>query len=298
MVDIFNDIIILYYEMDDIYSELYNLDLNGDRGNEIYLQLVNILKEKLQEEERLFKLLYDSEEYKDVYDYLMKEANPFFLRLLDYAKMFEDSDIKIDEEYDEETIRCIDEYKKLSKLCNACSRNLFLIYLSIFQEYIDSIDDEELKEKLLNLKYHNSFVNHVIENCFISCNFDVAEDNYVDLYLVADTLGLELKVCDDNILACYMSTIDIMITRLLSINDSDRDDIDKIAMLENTVCMLRACFALMSNNEYSKIENKVNDRINALENDSNSLSVELVKDIISNRDRDKKRVKKISIRCI
>jgi len=33
------DILMLYYEINNIYLELYNIYLNDDRGNEFYLQL-------------------------------------------------------------------------------------------------------------------------------------------------------------------------------------------------------------------------------------------------------------------
>ena len=58
-MDIFSDIMMLYYEMNNIYLELYKLELEGNKGSEFFLQLVGILKAKIKEEEKLLKLFYE-----------------------------------------------------------------------------------------------------------------------------------------------------------------------------------------------------------------------------------------------
>ena len=78
----------------------------------------------------------------------------------------------------------------LNKLSSVCIKNIFLIYLSFFQEYVDSVENWELKDKLLNLKYYEAFTKLEIGNLLIEHKFHVSRENYVDLYLIADILKI------------------------------------------------------------------------------------------------------------
>ena len=48
------DILMLYYEINNIYLELYKMELNYDKDNSIFIELINLLEEKVLEEKELF----------------------------------------------------------------------------------------------------------------------------------------------------------------------------------------------------------------------------------------------------
>lgn len=292
-MDIFNDIIMLYYEMNNIYLELYKLELEGNKESEFFLQLVDILKAKIKEEERLFELFYDSDQYDMVCEYVSKEENPLFMRFLDRVKIYEAFNIDIDEEDMAEEVAEKEKLMKVSRMYSACNRNIFLIYLSFFQERIDSVDPV-MREKLLSLKYYNSFTKIDMENSLIECNFDVAMENYVDLYLMSDMIKLERKLCAEIILDCCLSTIMNMVVILLSISDDDRNDYDKRALSINCQSLFRACMALLDDKEYRKVENTIYEKVKELRNKENSVSVDIIDWLIGKRRQDKTRVRKIS----
>lgn len=292
-MDIFSDIMMLYYEMNNIYLELYKLELEGNKGSEFFLQLVGILKAKIKEEEKLLKLFYDSSQYDIVCEYASQEENPLFIRFLDRIKIYEAFNIDIDEEdLDEEAVEK-EKLMKVSRMYSACNRNIFLIYLSFFQERIDSVDSI-MREKLLSLKYYNSFTKIDMENSLIGCNFDVAMENYVDLYLMSDMIKLESNLCTEIILDCCLSTIMNMVIILLSISDDDRNDYDKRALSINCQSLFRACMVLLDDKEYRMVSNTIYEKVKELRNKENGVSVDIIDWLIGKRREDKTRVRKIS----
>ena len=291
-MEILRQIMQLYYEINNIYLELYKLDLDGCRDSDDFQNLINILKEKLNEEERLFELLYDSNEYNNVCDYLEKEDNPMFARLLDYIKQYETLNNPIYEDDDDETIADIQMQIKTGKMYSACNKNVFLVYLSFLEECIDN--NEHLRKQLLGFKYYNSFICHDVETVLINNEFSVGIENYVDLYFVARGLDIPFKLRDEIIIDTCLNTIISMIKTILSISDEERDLEDKMALSLNAECMLRACLSLLSERDYKKIIKIVLSQIDELANDENVLGVNIINSYIDNRKKDKCRVKKMS----
>ena len=51
------EIFMLYYEINNIYLELYKLELDGCLDSDFFLKLINLLKEKLIEEKNIYENL-------------------------------------------------------------------------------------------------------------------------------------------------------------------------------------------------------------------------------------------------
>jgi thiaminase len=138
------DILMLYYEINNIYLELYMMELSDDRNSNMFLELIDLLSEKINEEKELFLELSENINDKE-YDVLCRldevVDNPFTKRIVDYMRFYNDSG----------------DY---AKLYVACTRNVYLIYLSFLQEYIDKIEYESLRKGILSYKYYNSFICH------------------------------------------------------------------------------------------------------------------------------------------
>lgn len=167
------ELLLLYYEINNIYLELYKLELSKNKDNAMFIEFVNLLKEKIDEEKNLVKEIIDDNE--DMYDYLYeidKEVDTAFAkRVSDYIRFNNDLNMEIESDDDIDRIN-------YTKLYIICSRNIFLIYMSFLQECIEI--DDELRERLLNFKYCNSFINHDVENSLVMNNFSVGKENYVN----------------------------------------------------------------------------------------------------------------------
>ena len=282
----------LYTKINNIYLELYSLELDGEKDSVLFLGLINELKKMLVMEESLFKTLYNSSEYCDTCEYVSLEDNPMFMRLRDYINTYENTNFEIYPDDDDETVNEMKLLDKVGKMYSACNKSIFLVYLSFLEECICAND--YLKERLLNLKYYNSFTKHDMESILVSNNFSIDEVNYVDLYLRARLLNIDIRLRDEIILDSCFTTIIGMVDVLLSINDNDRDNDDKMALSLNAECLLRGCLSLLSDRDYKKIKNKIFDRIKEFSNDKNMISVNLVNIYIDNRMKDKVRVRKLS----
>lgn len=281
------ELLLLYYEINNIYLELYKLELSKNKDNAMFIELINLLKEKIDEEKNLIKEIIDDNE--DMYDYLYeidKEVDTAFAkRVSDYIRFNNDLNMEIESEEDVDRIN-------YTKLYIICSRNIFLIYMSFLQECIEI--DDELRERLLNFKYCNSFINHDVENSLVMNNFSVGKENYVNLYFLGRLLKIDDNEVDKVILDCLRDTIVITIKQLLLISDIEYKDDDKRAISVNNQCMLKASLSIISDSEYNLFITDINNLINNCVNDKNKISMGIVDDIINDRIKNKSRVKKIS----
>lgn len=198
------------------------------------------------------------------------------------------------EEVDDEIKSEMIKNNNYAKLYVACTRNVYLIYLSFLQDYIDDLEYESLRKGLLSYKYYNSFICHDVEYSNIMNKFSVERDNYINLYLITKALKLEQKEVDKIIFQCFEDTVMETIKKILSINDIEYNSEDRLVVSINTQCMLKAGLSMLNEKEYSVLENKIFDLINEFSNDNNGISVDIVKIIIDNRKKNKSRIKKLS----
>ena len=273
------DILMLYYEINNIYLELYKMELNYDKDNSMFMELISLLNEKILEEKELFKNLNESLD-DDGYETLCRldevVDNPFTKRIVDYMRFYNDSG----------------DY---AKLYIACTRNVYLIYLSFLQEYIDKIEYESLRKGILSYKYYNSFICHDVEYSNIVNKFSIERDNYINLYMVVRMLRLDKNEIDKIIYECLEDTVITSIKKILSINDIEYSDDSRMVISINTQCMLKAGLSLFSEKEYELFKDKMFILIDSLCNDKNGISIDIINNIINDRCKFKSRVRKLSL---
>lgn len=295
-MDIFDKLIKLHKEINEIYINLCKEDINGLSYGKGYKYLVKILKEKVSEEEKLFKELFACDEYDEIKEIIFEEENSAMIRIRDYITMFESLNVKINEEDDEELVEEKMLTMKMSKLMCTCMKNIFLVYSSFLDEFITTTEVKQIKERLLTIKYYNSFTKHDMEEVLLNCQFQTPKENYVDVYLAADILGVNIKDCDRIILNMNLGIILDMITQLMDLEDSEYEDYNKVSVIINATFMIQACFALISEKDYSINQEKIYEMIEELKKDKNKNSTNIILNIINARKEYQKRVRKISMR--
>jgi len=272
------DILMLYYEINNIYLELYKMELSYDKDNSMFIELINLLNEKILEEKELFGELCSciDDEENDILCRLDEVVdNPFTKRIVDYMRFYNDSG----------------DY---AKLYVACTRNVYLIYLSFLQEYIDDREYESLRKGILSYKYYNSFICHDVEYSNIVNKFSIERDNYINLYMVVRMLKLDKEEVDRIIYECLEDTVIESIKKVLSISDIEYNDDSRRVISINTQCMLKAGLSMFSEREYELFKDKMFILIESLCTDKNGISVEIVNNIINVRKKSKSRIRKLS----
>ena len=295
-MDIFNKLLDLYSEIGDIYLNLCNEEIQGLIFGKAYKYLVSLLKEKTKEEKKLFKELYDSECFEQIKSLIFEEDNIITMRLKDYIKAHDELNVDIDGIEDEEELLDKQLSMKMSKLISTCTKNIFLVYSSFLDEYVRENNNSEIKDRIIAIKYYNSFTKHYMEEVLLDYNFNIPLENYVDVYFVAETLGIDVAECDQIILDSYIVVIEEIIEQLMSFVDSDYDDYNKLAAIMNAIFMLQACFALLSEKDYLFNEEKILEKIDELRNEKNDRSAKGILEIINMREKCQSRVMKLSFR--
>lgn len=279
------EILMLYHEINNIYLELYNLELNGSMEDNSFLELVNLLKDKVDEEMELYKNLnnsLDEDEFDYLYNFNKTVDNLFAERITSYMKFYDNLDKNRNINY--------------VKLYIACTRNIYLIYLSFLQEYINLKSFSLERKGLLNYKYCNSFINHGVEEQLILNNFNVNKVNYINLFMIYGMIKLEYEEIDKIIFDFLYDTIIITIINLLFIIDIEyENDLNRKIISINNQCMLRAALSLYSESEFSCVENKIYNIIDDLSDNSNRISREIINSILKYRKKDRSRVRKLSL---
>ncbi|MBQ2872534.1 MAG: hypothetical protein IJE89_00870 [Bacilli bacterium] len=295
-MDFFKKLVSLYSEISDIYIKLCSEEIWRSNVSNSFKNLVKLLREKVNEEKILFEKLFDSDDYEEMKTIIFDEDNSTMLRMRDYIKTYEALNITIEEFDSEEIIEDKKLTMKIAKLMCSCVRNIFLVYSSFVDEFVSNNNIPELRERLLTIKYYNTFTKHDIEDVLLEYNFKVPLENYVDVYLVAETLGINISECDEAILNCYLDVIDGMINQLMEFNDSDYNDYNKLAAIANASFMLQASFALISKKDYLANKEKIYEKIEELKNGKNNKSANMIYEIINKRKICQARVKKVSMR--
>lgn len=280
-------ILMLYYEINSIYLELYNLELNGNMNSDAFRDLVSLLKEKILEEKELF------DKIKGEYDYSKLDVgnldSPYSKRFADYASYDYDTDV------DDSEMRDRVEISYYSQIYKASSQNLFLVYLSYLQELVEMENYSFIRDKLLNYKYFNAFLFHDVESVLIDNNFNVNKINYVNIDFMASLFRNKVKNVDSIILDCYYDTIMTTIEQLLSIKDIEYGNNDKLTISLNNQCMLRAALGLISERDYESVSKYIYDYVSELTRDDNSMSLNIVNSILNERSKNKERIRRISM---
>lgn len=295
-MDVFKKLISLYSEINGIYTKLCSEEIWRSNTSTNFKYLVKLLREKVSEEKKIFEELFASENYEEVKTIIFDEDDSVMIRAKDYIKTYEALNIRIDE-FDDDVIKEDKQLTmKIAKLMCSCVRNIFLVQSSFMDEFISNNNIPELRARLLTIKYYNAFTKHEIEEVLLEHDFNIPLENYVDVYLVAETLGINISECDEAILNCYLDVIEGMTNQLMEFNDSDYNDYNKLAAIANASFMLQASFALISKKDYLANKEKIYERIEELKNGKNNKSANMIYDIINMRKKCMERVRKVSMR--
>lgn len=295
-MDVLEKILDLYGEINDIYLNLWNEEINNGVSSKSYQYLVKLLREKTEEENRLFKQLFVSIDYEDAKKLISEDESMIAIRVKDYIKNYETLNVMIEEDDDEEVIEEKNYSIKLAKIVSSCIKNIFLTYFSFYDEFIERNKIPLIKERVLAIKYYNCFMKHDMEDVLLKNDFNVPKVNYNDVYLNAEMLGIDVNTGDEIILDVYLFVIFDMINQLMSFSDEDYKDYNKIAVMTNAMFMLQGCFAFISEGDYYNIKDKIFNRIEELRNDKNNKSISMIYDIISARKQYQSRIRKLTFR--
>ena len=289
------EILKVYYQINSIYNNLYKLEYDDKKDSVEFIELLDVLKILILQEKDLFDKLYS--QFDDLYEYqVFDNGDPFVKRLNDFMNFYEALNCRINDNDSKEEMDDKIYNMKCGKLYKSCSRNIFLVYLSFLQEYIDDSNYSYMKDKILAFKYYNGFINHDVEGSLVDFNCDINKVNYVNVYLIAESLGIDINMCDNVIIDCFKDTIEVTVSQILSMNDIDYNDVNKYAMVINNQAMLRAGLALLGQYDFDKNRQWLLDIISRLSTNDNQISVSLVNSIIGGITKDSTRVMKISMR--
>lgn len=288
------EIINLYEEIWEISCELKLLELQGRNNDECFKKLVDEFKKCLVLERKLIdRLVKDyGYDYDKIVDMILNSKD-----IIDDSvrKRMYDSVTLYKLLYDER-LNINDGLSRMNKLYNSCFKNMYLMYFSFLQEFIDREIDGNKKLSLLDLKYYESYFNHDMESVLVLNNFNVPVDNYIDLDIANQLANLSNGM--DEVLANYVDIILGIVCEILDVNDSSYDDNVELVRIVKNQCMFRACLSLISEDELKMISEEINRIINSKNNGSNKNSVKLINSInsiINMRMRDKERVRRLSL---
>ena len=119
----------------DKLKQLNNLTSNN-------LSIGQVLKIPVEESDKI-------EEVPKENTYTVKKGDSLYSIAKNY-------NITLEEYDDDEIIKCKKNTMKIYKLIYSCIKNLFLVYSSCLQDFMDVNNDSILSERLLVIKYHNS----------------------------------------------------------------------------------------------------------------------------------------------
>lgn len=289
---IFNNLLNVMEQIHDIYSQLYKLEILGGINDSHFFTLVKNLKQLLIIEEELFNQLVLLPEYNHIKEYIFEESGLLFARFKDYITIYDNrSSVSDDEEINNIT-------NAARKIYLSCSQNIFLIYLSFIQEYIETIDKTDLRERMLCLKYYSAYTKLEMGKILIENDFQIPRENYVDLYLVADMVKMKDADSFDTILDAHFSVIMEMLPQLLCIKDQQFKDINMVIAAKSIEFMIMANLSLLSESDFEFIKDNIFEVINENSNDDNKIASEIMDNILNSRLKYKSKIKKISLRPI
>lgn len=287
----YNKIVKLYEEINFIYNELLRLEIEGRKEETEFLELLNILRDKLLEEKELCKIFIvgGKKEWDGLSLILDKcvcgETNHITDRILDYINVHLISEKFRDDE---------NNSQELDKLYLCCLNNLHILYLQFLDMYLDNDKFSLIKEFLLGFKYHTSFVNHGMEKILVNTNFGVSKNNYIDLPLMANEMMIEKNEFYETRYLLISDIVYDSIDRLLEIKDSQYGLYAKKAESIHLQCMLKAALSLFGEDTfgYDFEISSINVTLDSVNDNDNRISIGIIREIFNN-NKDNVKVRKL-----
>ena len=249
-----------------LYQRLYKLDIEDKKDTKEYKDIIKQISILKEEENKLYNL--DFPKYEEYLSFISEKLssnvntktikniinldynNLHFQRILItlFNKMMNHKDAGkelIPKELTEmkELIKDINIPKLFNGsiiLQDNIKEDILHAFLFFFEEEINYKSNRYLKNKLLKIKYHTSFINQNIEKEMLKNNFNLS-DLYLTSELTSELYKIDNKLYKDMIKNYSINTILEQIKELLKLTDSDfLEDNTNITAIARA-CLLRAC---------------------------------------------------------
>ena len=320
--------------IDKVYTKLYTLEIEDKKNTEEYTKQLEYLSIFIEEEEKLYnkpnttstrllswaKFLFEHKRLNsfDVKENLMNQNydNKILSRVINTILS------KITKNYynlinlsNKELINIMTMFgmnitKKLSNddiskriiIKNNIENDIYLSFLSLLQEQIETPNQKLFKYKLITAKYNTIFINRNIESHLLTNNFTINTNTYISSDIVSDLLQIDkqLNTLSKNILGVTIANQEIY--ELLEISDIDYNDITKVTISILRQCMLNASLLFISDDMIEEIKNIINEFIQDIEYETihpnNTISNILINNCFNNIKRNKEKMKMLSLKKV
>ncbi len=245
--DLIHKLLIITKSIESLYKKMCELELNGKKNTKEYNGLITLLKETVEEENKIYSDANINEERGvGLTFYIMEQNLP--------ENTENDVESTINQNYNVRTYRRIinnlfnigvSDYKS-AKLRNAFEKDIINGYLSFMQDFANSKSYEEKKDQFIINKYNTAFINKSIESDMLSSSFDIPKTFYVSSRLIADVYNVNLTFYKSISNDFYAKEAAKQISRLIDIFDEEYkyDDDNKLSSILRQ-CYLRSAFLFL-----------------------------------------------------
>ncbi len=153
----------------NILKKINHIEKVGDYDNDFYMKYINLLDELLQHEKSLCEKMCNDPSCEEIILEIIENPSKFqmahnlkgvafsrlFRNMFIYNKRYQDEAniniLHVMPEFSHLEFRLLDF--KYARLFQAFSEDLFNVYMRIFDKHINNVEDQKLKEKLIDEKY-------------------------------------------------------------------------------------------------------------------------------------------------
>lgn len=279
--------------IDNIYENLYNLEITGKKDSEDYRKLLNALKKAKKIEEARIKqanidydqaikiilLLQNTPTWiknNNLYCTLLQKYDDRVIRRIinifnyqikisiKYQEKHKSKEIieflHILGETEEDLLKDMSNYEKVNFAINDDIESTLIAILS---DYISNPAYSIYKNQLIKAKYYIAFINRNIESQLLAKGFDSTEETYINSTLIANMLGKTQEEYHSIIAINTLYYLMPQISELLSITDDDYSVPEKNVESILRQCYIRAMLTMLSDEDVQKVNNKFLSIINS-----------------------------------
>jgi hypothetical protein len=263
--------------IDKLYTKLYELEVNGQKKSNEYIETIECLNLNIGYENAYYEgLSEDKYEFYFEYLYNTKITNKYLSNQTSILKQdYTDRIIRrilstlhfkihsnpkhltqelpeyikdVLAEMDEDTSNTMLEHSANAsiQMTNAIDKDLFNMYLSILDEFINNKDYKMFNKYLINSKYNLSFINKEIEKTLVKNNFSISKEIYVSATFVNELNGLTPEVYEFLTDLSIFEIVKEQLIEILEISDMDYSDIYKATTSILRQCLMRAGISFLS----------------------------------------------------
>lgn len=182
--------------IEEIYNKLYDLEIKGKKETLEYSSLISDLQRNIINEQNLYYNL-NIMDYLEIDDYLKKEwrcnyhnerehilkcqdNNNFKYRIYKQLKKKIDAYFLLLTNIDKiDQIKPIDFYKQTIAKPNFFEKDLFTAFLSFLEDEINNVENNDIKNDLVKIKYNVGMISFGIEKMLVDQDFKLNKVFYV-----------------------------------------------------------------------------------------------------------------------